>query len=90
MHLVVTASMKSADLTRVAEQFSILRPDNLLFTRLDETGTLGTVYSLAARTGLPVSFLGTGQQIPEDLAEASADRLIGPLAGGPARASRAA
>lgn len=75
-HLVLTASMKSADLTRVTDCFDIFRPASLLFTRLDETDSFGTAFSLAVRRGKPVSFLGTGQEIPEDLEEASKERIL--------------
>jgi flagellar biosynthesis protein FlhF len=71
--------MKSADLARVAGQFEIFRPANLLFTRLDETESLGSLFSLAVRSGRPLSFLGTGQQIPEDLEPADKGRLVNAL-----------
>jgi flagellar biosynthesis protein FlhF len=52
-----------------------------LFTRLDETDRLGALVSEAARRSLPISFLATGQQIPDDLEAASkeliADRVRG-------------
>ena len=75
-HLVLTASMKSADLTHVAERFEIFRPSSLLFTRLDETACFGTAFSLSVRQGKPISFLGTGQEIPEDVAPASKERIL--------------
>jgi flagellar biosynthesis protein FlhF len=75
-HLVLTASMKSADLNHVAERFDIFRPSNLLFTRLDETACFGTAFSLSARLGRPISFLGTGQEIPEDAAPATKERIL--------------
>lgn len=75
-HLVLTATMKSADLTHVAQRFQIFRPSSFLFTRLDEAGCFGTPYSLAVRQGLPISFLGTGQEIPDDLAPATKDRIL--------------
>ncbi|HWQ56892.1 MAG TPA: hypothetical protein VN442_24605 [Bryobacteraceae bacterium] len=89
-HLVLTASMKSADLARVAGQFEIFHPANLLFTRLDETESLGSLFSLAARSGKPLSFLGTGQQIPEDLEPATRERVIECLLARERRTSRAA
>ena len=52
-HLVLTASMKSADLTHVAERFEIFRPSSLLFTRLDETACFGTAFSLSVRQRKP-------------------------------------
>lgn len=74
-HLVLTASMRSADLRRVAERFEPFRPRKLLFTRLDETDSYGALWSLAVRLNLPVSFLSAGQRIPEDLEPASSRRL---------------
>ncbi len=75
-HLVLTASMRSADLSRVVDWFEVFRPAKLLFTRLDETGTFGPVLNQMVRTGKPVSFLACGQQIPEDLEPAAVERLL--------------
>jgi len=73
--LVTPASMKAADLTRVIDAFEIFCPQRLIFTRLDETGSFGPIANEAVRTGKPVSFLTTGQRIPEDLETATASRL---------------
>ena len=68
--------MKSADLTRIVDAFEILRPQHLLFTKLDETGSFGPIFSEAARTGKPLSFFTAGQRIPEDLEPAGKARLV--------------
>jgi flagellar biosynthesis protein FlhF len=60
----------------VVEAFEVFRPAKLLFTRLDETDSFGPIYCEAARTHKALSFFGTGQRIPEDLAPASAGLLI--------------
>ena len=73
--LVLSASMKSADLSRVVDSFEVFRPQRLLFTKLDETGSFGPMLNEAARTGKPLSFFTNGQRIPEDLETASRDRL---------------
>jgi flagellar biosynthesis protein FlhF len=75
-HLVLSASMKSADLTRMVDAFEILRPQHLLFTKLDETSSFGPIFSEAARTRKPLSFFTTGQRIPEDLEAATQARLV--------------
>jgi flagellar biosynthesis protein FlhF len=75
-HLVLPASMKLADMARVIERYAIFHPDKLLFTRLDETDRYGALISESSRRGLPVSFLATGQQIPDDLEPATKARLI--------------
>lgn len=75
-HLVLSASTRSADLSRVVDRFEIFRPQKLLFTRLDETEAFGPILNEAARTAKPVSFLTAGQRIPEDLEPATTERIV--------------
>lgn len=75
-HLVLTASTRPADLWRVAERFEPFRPGRLIFTRLDEAGAFGPLWSLAVRLGKPVSYLCGGQRIPEDIEAATPARLL--------------
>ena len=80
-HLVLSASMKPADLSRVIDRYEIFQPKKLLFTRLDETERYGALVSEASRRGLPLSFLATGQQIPDDLEPASKEFIAGKVRG---------
>ncbi len=90
VHLVLPAAGRTADLLFAVERFEVFRPSKLIFTRLDEAVSLGPMFSVAALTGKPVSFLGTGQSIPEDLEPASAARIVEAVLGGQARALAAA
>jgi flagellar biosynthesis protein FlhF len=76
VHVVVPASMRSADLSRTIDRFEVFSPSKIIFTRLDETASFGAMISESVRTGKPVSFLGTGQQIPEDLEPATVRYLL--------------
>jgi flagellar biosynthesis protein FlhF len=76
VHLVAPASMRSADLCRAIDQYDVFAPSKLIFTRIDETSSLGAAFSESVRTGKPISFLATGQQIPEDLEPATTGRLL--------------
>jgi flagellar biosynthesis protein FlhF len=80
-HLVLSASMKPLDLARVVDRYAIFQPKKLLFTRLDETDRYGALVSEAARRSLPISFLATGQQIPDDLEPASKEFIAGKVRG---------
>lgn len=75
-HLTLSASMKSADLKNAVDRHERFGPAKLLFTRLDETASLGTVLNESARTGKPISFMTDGQRIPEDMREATKDRIL--------------
>jgi len=68
--------MRTNDLKRVAEHYSPFKPSKLLFTRLDETQTLGPIMSQSARMRIPVSFVSRGQRIPEDLEPATTDLIL--------------
>ena len=80
-HLVLSASMKPADLSRVVDRYQVFQPKKLLFTRLDETERYGALVSEAARRALPISFLATGQQIPDDLEPASKELIANKVRG---------
>jgi flagellar biosynthesis protein FlhF len=80
--MVVSSSMKSADLSRVVDGFEVFRPQRLIFTKLDETGSFGPILNEAVRTGKPLSFFTTGQRIPEDLEAATKNRLAELILGG--------
>lgn len=78
-HLVLPASMRRADMTRISSAYDIFRPSHLIFTRMDETETFGPVLNEAMGSGRPLSFFGTGQQVPEDLEAASHNNLLSRL-----------
>jgi flagellar biosynthesis protein FlhF len=75
-HLVASASMRPADLSRALDRFEIFTPAKLIFTHLDETSFFGAMISESARGEKPISFLAAGQQIPEDIEPATPDRLL--------------
>jgi len=83
-HLVLPASMKPADMARIAGHFAMFQPANLLFTRLDETTRFGALVSEAVRGAKPVSFLAAGQEIPDALEAATPQRLAELVRGWPA------
>lgn len=81
IHLVLPCSMKPADISAAVDRFAEFRFNKLLFTRLDETSTFGVMLNESVRTGKPVSFLSTGQRIPEDFEAASTSRIAGLVLG---------
>ncbi|HTW66625.1 MAG TPA: hypothetical protein VME17_18515 [Bryobacteraceae bacterium] len=76
VHLVLPASMKRESMARSIRDYSEFKPDSLLFTKLDETDSLGAIVSTALEADKPLSFFSSGQNIPEDLEPASASALL--------------
>lgn len=74
-HLVLSATAKPRDLVEVEQRYERLRPNRLIFTKLDETCTFGPILSTVIRIKRPLSYLGTGQEIPQDLELATSRRI---------------
>ncbi len=76
INLVLSAITKYDDLVDIFKNFSILPIDTLVFTKLDETKTYGNIFSLLLESKKPVSYFSIGQEVPDDLMEASAEYLL--------------
>jgi flagellar biosynthesis protein FlhF len=74
-HVVLPASSQERDLHRVLDRVKDLPSLRLLFTKLDDTESLGVILDVASHTGLPLSYWGIGQRVPEDIELASPERL---------------
>ena len=74
-HLVLAANACESVLLRAAERFRALQPDRLLITKLDEAVAFGPVVNVATRIGLGLSFVTTGQEVPDHIERARAERL---------------
>jgi flagellar biosynthesis protein FlhF len=80
-HLVLAANTPYATARRVLDRFEDARPSRLVLTKLDEAESLAPIVSLVRDRKLPVSYLGTGQNVPEDLERATAPALANWIAG---------
>lgn len=81
-HLVLSATAGLAALRSAASGFSMAGPDRVLFTKLDEAESVGTVVSMVHSLGLPLSFVTTGQEVPDHIEPGRADRLARLVLGG--------
>jgi len=70
--LVLSANTQLDELRSAVENFSCLKPNSLLFSKLDETRRFGAMFSIAAEAGLPVGYFSIGQNVPDDIELASA------------------
>lgn len=61
--LVMSATGKGRDLQRAAEAYRAVRYDHFVFTKLDQTSSLGNMYGLLRRTGVPALYVATGQEV---------------------------
>ena len=76
VHLVAPGYMKARDLRNVIDRYQVFQPSKVLATHMDETETLGTVFSEAALAGLALSFVSNGPRIPDDIRAATGEDLL--------------
>lgn len=76
IHLVLSATTKPDDARAAVAAFTPLGVTHLAFTRLDETRSVGSLVGVAVDSRLPLSFFGTGRDVPTDLRPASAEELL--------------
>ena len=71
IYLVHSATMSGSSFSKSITEFSILNPDSLILTKLDEAPSIGEIMMALKENPMPVSYLTTGQKIPEDIEPAS-------------------
>jgi len=80
-HLVLAADTPIATARRIFDAYEEARPTRLVLTKIDETGSLSPLVGLLRERQLPISYLGTGQRVPEDLNRATAQLLAASVLG---------
>jgi len=74
--LVLSATTKTNDLHDIAEKFRKVGARKLVFTKLDETTTYGPLLNEVLRSGLPMAYFTTGQNVPDDIETATPAKLV--------------
>lgn len=79
VHLALPAYASYTELCNMAARYKPYLPSKLIFTNVDGCGSTGSVLATALQEEMPISFLCTGPEVPEDLQEASANELTSRL-----------
>jgi flagellar biosynthesis protein FlhF len=74
-HLVLSATTRDEELAAAVRAFEAAAFRSVIFTKLDEAERLGALVGAARRAQRPISWLGTGQGVPNDLEPADPGRV---------------
>jgi flagellar biosynthesis protein FlhF len=75
VHLVLSATAGERSLRAAVERFAVVQADRLILTKLDEADGLGGILAVIGQANRPVSYLTTGQAVPDDIEAADRRRL---------------
>jgi len=67
VHLVLSSTTKNKDIDNIIDGYRILNFDNIIITKLDETTTYGSILNILDYGKKPLSFVTTGQNVPDDI-----------------------
>lgn len=79
IHLVLSATSSREAILGVLDGFAAVRPTAAILSKLDETPQLAGVLGALSGRGLAISYLTTGQQVPDDIEAADRETLVGNL-----------
>ncbi len=65
--LVLSATTKYKDLLKIVDNYAPVAAYELIFTKLDETYTLGNILNLRLHTDAAIAYVTNGQNVPEDI-----------------------
>ncbi len=82
IYLVLSSTTKYKDLVRITEAYSEITDYRLIFTKLDETTSIGNLLNVKMLTGAPLSYVTDGQNVPEDISKIDAQQIAKQLLGG--------
>lgn len=82
VYLVLSATTKYNDLVKITETYSEIAKYSLIFTKLDETGAIGSIFNIKMLTDAPLSYTTFGQSVPDDISKISPQAIAKQLLGG--------
>lgn len=79
--LVLALTSKYSDMLDIFEQFTSIKIDKFIFTKVDETSKYGTIVNLIYKYKIGVAYLTNGQNVPDDIFEASPESIANTIFG---------
>ncbi|MFM9277300.1 flagellar biosynthesis protein FlhF [Paenibacillus jiagnxiensis] len=80
-YLVLSLTSKSRDMLEITDHFNKYGLDKVIFTKMDETGSIGAIFNVLRHYSLSLSYMTNGQNVPDDLLMPGKDMIIGMLLG---------
>lgn len=81
VHLLLGLNTRSEDISVITEKFSLLRPDRVLLSKIDETCSYGNILNIRDKIDLSYSYITNGQDVPDDIEMARKEKLADYLLG---------
>ncbi len=75
-YLVLSANTQQRVMQENVDRFKKVPLAGCIYTKLDESVSVGEIISTSIQNGLPIGYLTDGQRVPEDIKVANAEKLV--------------
>ncbi len=75
-HLLLSVATTESEMNKTAVNFSPLNFKSYIFTKVDEAERIGSTINQIIKFNLPVSYITTGQNVPDDIEQADRGRIV--------------
>ncbi|MBM7552732.1 flagellar biosynthesis protein FlhF [Thalassobacillus pellis] len=80
-YLVLSLTSRQRDMQEIYDQFSSIPIEKLIFTKADETSSIGAAIQMMFHNSVGVAYLTDGQNVPDDIKSATPELFISRLVG---------
>ncbi|MEK9197790.1 flagellar biosynthesis protein FlhF [Ureibacillus sp. 179-F W5.1 NHS] len=75
-YLVLALTAKEGDMDTITRQFNGINIGKFIFTKIDETNSIGTMFNLMIKYNKGLAYYTNGQEVPEDMEEANLEKVL--------------
>lgn len=75
-HLLLSVATTESEMNKTAINFGSLKFQSYIFTKVDEAERCGSIINQIMKFNLPISYITTGQNVPEDIEHADKGKIV--------------
>ncbi len=75
-HLLISATTDRQEVFNIIEKFGCVDVSSFIFSKVDECAAPGIIFNVLSVSDKPISYITTGQDVPDDIEVASEQRLL--------------
>jgi len=75
-HLLLSVATTESEMNQAAINFGPLKCHSYIFTKTDEAERCGSIINQIMKLRLPISYITTGQNVPEDIEKANKEKIL--------------
>ena len=81
IYLLISATTSNNDIKSIIKSYGFLQDYNLIFTKVDESTSVGNILNTKVFTGKDIAYITTGQIVPDDIEVANPEKIASLIVG---------